>query len=39
VRAKHRVVWRGQTLQILAPPIPVMKVGNRFLLVQCGLTQ
>jgi hypothetical protein len=33
------VLWRGQTLQILAPPIPVMKVGNRFLMLQCGLTQ
>lgn len=39
VRAKHRVLWRGQTLQILAPPTPVMKVGNRFLELQTGLTQ
>jgi SPP1 family predicted phage head-tail adaptor len=39
VFAKHRVLWRGQTLQILAPPIPVMKVGNRFLELQCGLAQ
>ena len=39
VFAKHRVLWRGQTLQILAPPIPVMRVGNRFLELQLGLTQ
>lgn len=39
VRAKHRVLWRGQTLEILAPPIPVMKVGNRWLELRCGLTQ
>ncbi len=39
VRAKHRVLWRGQTLSILAPPIPVMRVGNRFLELQCGAQQ
>lgn len=39
VFAKHRVLWRGQTLQILSPPIPVMKVGNRWLELHCGLTQ
>jgi SPP1 family predicted phage head-tail adaptor len=39
VRAKHRALWRGQTLQILAPPVPVTTVGNRFLLLQTGLTQ
>lgn len=38
VRAQHRVLWRGQTLQILAPPIPVVTVGNRFLELQTGLT-
>src|SRR4051812_38759954 len=31
VRAKHRVLWNGTTtLQILAPPVPVTTVGNRF---------
>lgn len=39
VRAKHQVIWRGQTLQILAPPVTQMKVGNRWLVLQCGLTQ
>lgn len=39
VQAKHRVIWRGQTLQILAPPILVMKTGNRFLDLHCGATQ
>jgi SPP1 family predicted phage head-tail adaptor len=39
VRAKHQVLWRGQALQILAPPTPVMWVGNRFLELQTGLTQ
>lgn len=35
---KHRLTWRGQTLQIHAV-IPVVHVGNRFLELQCGLTQ
>jgi SPP1 family predicted phage head-tail adaptor len=35
---KHRLLWRGQTLQIHAV-IPEMRVGNRFLLVETGLTQ
>ena len=35
---KHRVVWRGQTLQIHGV-VPVMKVGNRFLELQTGLLQ
>lgn len=39
VYAKHRVLWKGQTLQILAPPILVTRVGSRFLLLQCGLAQ
>ena len=39
VQAKHRVLWRGRTLQILAPPIPVMKTGNRFLELLCGFTE
>lgn len=39
VRAKHRVLWKGQTLQILAPPIPVVKTGFRYLELQCGVQQ
>lgn len=39
VQAKHRVLWKGQTLQLLGPPIPVVKVGNRFLELQTGLMQ
>ena len=35
---KHRVLWRGQTLQITAV-IPIMAVGNRFLRLQCGMAQ
>lgn len=35
---KHRLTWRGQTLQIHAV-IPDMHVGNRFLILQTGLTQ
>lgn len=35
---KHRLLWRGQTLQIAAV-IPVMHVGNRFVILQCGMTQ
>lgn len=38
VEPKHRLIWRGQTLQIHAV-IPVMSVGNRFLELQTGLTQ
>lgn len=39
VRAKHRLIWKGQTLEILGPPISVMRVGARFLILRCGLTQ
>lgn len=35
---KHRLIWRGRTVEIHAV-IPVMKVGNRFLEIQTGLTQ
>lgn len=35
---KHRLTWRGQTLQIAAV-ITVMKTGNRFLELQCGMAQ
>jgi SPP1 family predicted phage head-tail adaptor len=38
VRPKHRVVWKGQTLQIEAV-IPRTRVGDRFLILQCGLQQ
>jgi SPP1 family predicted phage head-tail adaptor len=38
VRPKHRLLWRGDTVEIVAV-IPVMKVGNRFLELQCGVTQ
>lgn len=34
----HRLLWRGQTLQIHAV-IPTMGVGNRFLEIHAGLTQ
>lgn len=35
---KDRVVWKGQTLEIRAV-IPVVHVGDRFLRLQCSLTQ
>lgn len=35
---KHRVLWRGFTLQITAV-IPLMHVGRRFIRLQCSLTQ
>lgn len=35
---KHRVLWKGLTLQIVAV-IPLMTVGNRFLRLRCSLTQ
>lgn len=35
---KHRLTWRSQTLQIAAV-IPEVKTGNRWLILQCGLTQ
>jgi SPP1 family predicted phage head-tail adaptor len=38
VEPKQRVLWKGQTLQIHAV-IPVMRVGQRFLLLETGLTQ
>jgi len=38
VRPKHQILWNGVTLQIAAV-IPVVNVGNRFLLLQCGRTQ
>ncbi len=34
---KHRFLWRGQTLEIHAV-IPVMTVGRRFLILECGAT-
>lgn len=38
VLPKHRALWRSQTLEIAAV-FPVMAVGDRFLHVQCSLTQ
>jgi SPP1 family predicted phage head-tail adaptor len=38
VLPKHRVLWRGSELQIIAV-IPVMRTGNRFLRLRCSLTQ
>ena len=38
VLPKHRVLWRGLTLAIVAV-IPVFSVGPRFLELQCSLAQ
>lgn len=38
VLPKHRLVWKGLTLEIAAV-IPETSVGNRFLILQCGLMQ
>ncbi len=39
VRAKHRAIWRGLTLQILTIPQIVTHVGDRFLVLRCGQVQ
>lgn len=38
VQPKHRAVWKGQTLEIHAV-IPITNIGDRFLILQCGVTQ
>lgn len=38
IEPKHRILWRGLTLQIHAV-IPAMRVGNRFLMLHTGFTQ
>lgn len=35
---KHRLIWKGRTLQIHAVRL-VMRVGDRFLFLDCGFTQ
>jgi len=38
IEPKQKATWRGRTLQIHAV-IPVMTVGNRFLILECGYTE